>query len=415
MNLEILNIDEFNLFLESNPLNNFLQSPLMDEVTKLKNQEIYYVGIKKDEKIICACRLIAIPSRFGKKYFYSPRGFIMDFNDTKLLNIFTNEIKKFIKSKGGFELIIDPNILYKERDINGDLINGGFDNSSIVDNLNKLGYKHLGFTKGTDISRQVRWIFSINIKNKSEDEVFANFKPNTRNLISKASKSGIKIEELEYEDLSKFKEITENTADRIGFSDKSLEYYQTMYKNFVPNKKAKFILASINLKEYLNSLNDQKESIKNELEIMKSSEITSKSAKSKYNNLNNDLNNLLNKIDKINELIKTDGEIINLSSAMFITYGKEVIYAFSGNIDKYMSFNAQYLIQWEMIKYAIKNKFEKYNFYGISGIFDKNDPNYGVYEFKRGFNGQVEEYIGEFTLPISFYYYINKLIKRIKK
>ena len=99
----------------------------------------------------------------------------------------------------------------------------------------------------------------------------------------------------------------------------------------------------------------------------------------------------------------------------FITYGEEVIYAFSGNIDKYMYFNAQYLIQWEMIKYAIKNKFKKYNFYGISGIFDRSDSNYGVYEFKKGFNGVVEEYIGEFVLPISNYYYINKLIKKIKK
>ena len=415
MKFQILNINEFNDFLNNSELNNFLQSPLMDEVTKLKNQEVYYVGMKKDKSILCACRLIAIPSRLGKKCFYSPRGFIIDFNDLELLKLFTNELKKFIKSKNGFELIIDPNILYKERDINGNLVQNGFDNSYVINNLKKLGYNHLGFTKGTDISKQVRWVFSINIKGKTEEELFSSFKPNTRNLISRASKSGIHIEELNYENLYKFKKITEDTADRIGFSDKSLEYYQAMYKNFVPNKKAKFILASINLKDYLDSLISQKSELNNNLKELESNEISSKSAKSKYNNLVSEINNLSNKIDKITDLIKADGKIIDLSSAMFITYGKEVIYAFSGNIDKYMSFNAQYLIQWEMIKYALNNGFEKYNFYGISGIFDKNDSNYGVYEFKRGFNGQVEEYIGEFTLPISFYYKINKFIKAIKK
>ena len=245
MQFKILNVEEFNNFLNNSELNNFLQSPLMDGVTKLKNQEVYYVGIKEEEKILCACRLVAIPSRFGKKYFYSPRGFIIDFNNTELLKLFTNELKKFIKLKNGFELIIDPNILHKERDINGKIILDGFDNSNIITNLKGLGYKHLGFTKGTDISRQVRWTFSINIKDRTENEVFSSFKPNTRNLISRASKSGIKIEELSYDDLYKFKKITEDTADRIGFNDKSLEYYQTMYKNFVPNKKAKFILASI--------------------------------------------------------------------------------------------------------------------------------------------------------------------------
>ena len=43
-------------------------------------------------------------------------------------------------------------------------------------------------------------------------------------------------------------------------------------------------------------------------------------------------------------------------------------------------------------------KIIKYNFYGITAIFDKNDPDYGVYEFKKGFNGQVEEYIDNFEI-----------------
>ena len=188
-----------------------------------------------------------------------------------------------------------------------------------------------------------------------------------------------------------------------------------MYKQFVPKNKAKFLLAYLDLSKYLGELENQKRNIEEKLNVLEKDDITSKSAKSKRANFINEIESLSKKIEVVKELIKEDGTVINLSAAMFITYGNEVIYAFSGNIDKYMSFNAQYLIQWEMIKYAIKNKFEKYNFYGISGMFDKKDPDYGVYEFKRGFGGVVEEYIGEFILPITNYYYINKLIKKIRR
>ncbi|MBS7021493.1 MAG: peptidoglycan bridge formation glycyltransferase FemA/FemB family protein, partial [Firmicutes bacterium] len=94
------------------------------------------------------------------------------------------------------------------------------------------------------------------------------------------------------------------------------------------------------------------------------------------------------------------GTEIDLSAAMFMMTGDEVIYLFSGNYDEYMKFNAQYAIQWDMICYANAHGFKKYNFYGISGNFDKKDPEYGVYEFKRGFSGYVEELIGEFEIPV---------------
>ena len=81
-----------------------------------------------------------------------------------------------------------------------------------------------------------------------------------------------------------------------------------------------------------------------------------------------------------------------------------------GNIEKYLKFNSQYALQWEMIKYAINNGFDKYNFYGIITYDDKNNKDYGIYEFKRGFNGNVEKLIGEYELPISKEYYFIKII-----
>ena len=118
--------------------------------------------------------------------------------------------------------------------------------------------------------------------------------------------------------------------------------------------------------------------------------------------------------------MKEHGSQLDLSAAMFMMTGHEVIYLFSGNYDEYMKFNAQYAIQWNMIKYANEHGFDKYNFYGISGNFDETDSEYGVYEFKRGFGGNVVEYIGEFDLVVdklfnSFYKFMFKTYRGIKK
>jgi lipid II:glycine glycyltransferase (peptidoglycan interpeptide bridge formation enzyme) len=88
-----------------------------------------------------------------------------------------------------------------------------------------------------------------------------------------------------------------------------------------------------------------------------------------------------------------------------------------------MKFNAQYRLQWEMIKYGLENNFKNYNFYGITGDFSNENEQYGIYAFKKGFNANVVELIGEFDLVINNWYYSlykflfwgYKLLKKIIK
>ena len=96
-------------------------------------------------------------------------------------------------------------------------------------------------------------------------------------------------------------------------------------------------------------------------------------------------------------------------------YGSEIIYLFSGSDQKYMrDYNAQYLIQWHMIKYAAEHGFSRYNFYGINGLPDPSSKDYGIYEFKKGFGGQVIELIGSYELPVSPIYYLHRTLSNLK-
>ena len=47
-----------------------------------------------------------------------------------------------------------------------------------------------------------------------------------------------------------------------------------------------------------------------------------------------------------------------------VCYGKEVIIMSGGSIEKYLNFGGSTLINWEMIRYAFENGYERYNFHG---------------------------------------------------
>ena len=71
------------------------------------------------------------------------------------------------------------------------------------------------------------------------------------------------------------------------------------------------------------------------------------------------------------------------------------MYGASDNV--YRNVMPNYLIQWEMIRWAIQTGCTVYDFQGVSGnITDENDHLYGLYRFKKGFNGTLDELAGEF-------------------
>ena len=393
LKFSILCDDEFDRFARSHPLNNFFQSIYMRDLLVSLNRNVYLVGLKdKSKKIVCAT-LLTNTGCFLNNYTYEAlKGYLIDYSNCELVKLFTDEIIKFIKLLGGFRLIIDPYIMKKQRDSTGKCIENGKDNTYIIKYLNNLGFKEIK-------NNQVKLTFVLDT-NKDFNKTFNQMKPNTRNIINKTiNKYKLIVEELPYNKLNIFKNITQDTCLRRNFKDRSLSYYQNMYKSFKDNIKV--LICKLDLNLYLNELLSEKESINNKLN-------TNNEKKKKQ--LNKELLNINKKINEI-EIWKKNNKYIILSGAMFITYGDEVVYLFSGSYEKYMKFNGQYRLQYEMIKYACLNNYKRYNFYGIKSC----DDNDGIYEFKKGFNGYVEELLGAYEIGICFTYKVYKLLSSLKK
>ena len=399
---------EYQKYWENHPLKTFLSAPEISKLREKSNWETFYVGVKDNNKIIASTMLLRHIRHFNKYEFYSPRGFLLDFNNRELVDFFTKEIKKFIKEKNGYVFRVDPYLIYKQRDINGDIVEGGEDNSKVVEQLLSLGYKKVPI----EDMEQVGWMFSLDLEGKDEEQILKEMKPSTRNKIRKIEKYGIEVNEIGYDELDRFQSIMEETSKRKGFSNRKLSYYQEMYNLFHDKEEVKFFITELDLKNYISIL---------EKDIKEREDKLNSLTDAKYNdgakkNLNNEIASITKRIEDSKSIIKEKNtDKITLSGSMFMLIQPEVIYLSSGNYEEFLKFDSQYLIQWKLIQYGIKHGFKKHNFYGIPANINEHPKDYGIYEFKRGFNGYVEELIGEFELPITWHYKLLKLIHKIKK
>jgi peptidoglycan pentaglycine glycine transferase (the second and third glycine) len=396
-----LNEKEFDKYARKMTCKSFFQTSMMGSINRENGNDVYYLGVEDNDLIVAAGMFATRNSYFNHKYLYAPRGFLADYGDQKIVKYFVDNLYSFCKKNNYFMLKIDPNLSLIERDTNGLEVHNGYNNVNILNYFKSLGFKYLNH------SDQQKWMYVLPLK-ESSAELFKTFAPNTRNYIHKVEKMGVVVRDLKIDELDKFLAVMNETGERKGFNSRTLKYYKQMYNTF--GKDIVFKVAELNLVDYIVLLNKEKEDIKLSISHIENP----KSNESKVNDLNKKITSVNKRITEAKAIKKVHGDVITLSASMFMLYGDEIVYLFSGNYDEFMKFNGQYAIQWNMMNYAIEHKYKMYNFYGISGNFDKHDPNYGIYLFKRGFNGYVVETIGELDLGITNFYSVYKLIKKIK-
>lgn len=411
MKLVKLTNKEFKKFADKHEQITFHQTKEWAHLKKKNNWKEHYIGLKDNTKIKAAALLLEkeIPV-IKKRIFYSPRGFLIDYLDKNLLKEFTKELKEYIKKEKGIFIKIDPYLEYKERDNNGELVENGIDNETAINNLKELGYKHFGFNLMQD-TLQPRWMHVIDTENKTLDDIMEDMESKTRQILRKNERCGITTREITKEELPIFKDIMQHTSDRRDFVDRPLSYYESMWDSLHDNGILKILIAEINFNKYEENTKEELQITQKELDdrIYKKENNLLKMNQKKYEQHNkkdqDTIERLNNQLEKITELKNEHGEKTILGGILFLIYGNEVLSLHGGSHAKLMQFQSAYTIHFEGIKYAVENNYKKYNFYGITGDFRKENPLYGLYLFKKSFGGHVVELIGEFDYIISPLWY----------
>ena len=400
--LEELTEKEFQDFAKNHPLRNFMETIEIGNLRKKNGWTVKYLGLKEEKKLVGATMLLSRPRHFNMNEFYAIRGPLLDYSNDNQVKTFLEELKKYVKRKNGYCLKIDPYFPIRRYDNDKEL---EVPKTNIIKILETLNFKK------SEEQEQVSSMYVLDLEGKSETDVLKEMKANTRNIIRKTIKTGIEIVELKKDELEEFYEIMLETGKRKGFTIRNISYYENMYDLFSEKKEIKYLVTRLDLNRYISLLNEEIE------ENIKKKEALSDSRcnEGKRKNFDETISSLKKKIDIAKQQKKEkNSSIITLAGSMFIMIDPEIVYLSSGNYEKYLMYNSQYLIQWEMIKYAIKHGYKRYNFYGTPTT-NKDDKTYGIYQFKASFNGYMEELLGEYEVATSLVYYLVKLLHKIKK
>jgi len=90
-----------------------------------------------------------------------------------------------------------------------------------------------------------------------------------------------------------------------------------------------------------------------------------------------------------------------IAGALALTVGPLCWYAYGASADEGREHMPNHLVQWTLIRWAKSRGCRVYDFRAVPTRPDPKDPLYGLFRFKKGFNGELVNFIGEFDWPAS--------------
>ena len=301
--IENVEKNRYEKFGKNHKKSHFLQSYAWGEFAKKsKNLTPYYVGMEdKKKNLVATALLLEKKLPLGYSYFYSPRGFVIDFFDKELVTEFVEYVKSFVKKKKGIFLKIDPDVIINEENCLGEKVKLNYNPEDVFSVLKGCGFKHLGFTKNFE-TMQPRYTFRIDM-NRPFEEIEKNFSKTTKQRISKAESLNTKVRLGTIDDVLEFSHLMDLTENRKDFVSHNYEYYKSLYEIYNQDNKMDLFIGSINVKDVVNTYEKEKEEILKALEEFNTDSL-SKSAKTKKNELEK-------RLDKLNQYIEEYSDALN--------------------------------------------------------------------------------------------------------
>lgn len=214
---------------------------------------------------------------------------------------------------------------------------------NLVTELEKLGWHQPKAEAAGFGDYQPRYVFQIDLKNKTEEKVSDSFNQLWRRNIKKAEKSGVTVRVGTKADLEIFHKCYLETAKRDKFTPRPLSYFQTMWTKLREEdpKRMKLFIAE-----------------------------------------HPDFNGAI-------------------AATTLTRVGNHSWYSYGASTTAARDLRPSNAIQWAMIKDSLAAGSSIYDMRGISDTLDQNDHLFGLIQFKLGTGGYAQEYVGEWDFVIS--------------
>ena len=389
---------EFDEYAFNHPYRSFYQTSQYGTLMSKHGYKAIYIGYDEGGKLDAAA-LILIKNQMGVNIGYSPRGYLIDFNDYQLVDDFTAQLKNYLQKLGIVYLVIDPHITHLERDKNGNPVETRQRGVNISESLKRMGYEHRGFNLYFE-NLKPRWNMVLKTE-ASAIEIFNQFDKSTRTKIRNSLRKGVEIYKGNKNDLKLFYQILGKKHHR------RFDYYLDMYDIFGKFNMFDIYFARINTETFLKNsklLYEHELNKNNKLAEELQKNIKKEKTKAKLLNKKIESDKMLNSYKNdivLGSKLYRDSRYIPIAANAVIKYGNEVFFLIDNSNPRFKSFNSNHLLKWKVIEECRNLGFTKFHLNGITGDFTPKNKYIGLYEFKKGFNAVVTEYIGEFMLVVN--------------
>ena len=308
--------EKYKAFLQKHPKGHFMQSPQWAAVKSFWKNEIVTVEDDNGEIKGSMSLLIRKIPLLPYTMMYSPRGPVCDSHDADTIKALLDKCRQLAKKYRSYVLKMDPDIEAEDKQFEDIVKNLGFKVSRGLKNYEGI---------------QPRFVFRLDLKNKTEEQLMQDFHHKVRYNIRLAERKGVTVKVGAREDVAVFHRMIVETGLRDNFVVRGREYYEKVFDCMAPDHIKVFI-----------AYYEEKP----------------------------------------------------IAGTIGILYGNKCWYLYGASISEHRSLMPNYLLQWNMIKWALESGCEIYDFRGVPGNLDENNPMYGLYKFKVGFKGRFTEFIG---------------------
>lgn len=184
---------------------------------------------------------------------------------------------------------------------------------------------------------QPQYVFRLNTQGKTAEELLAALPQSTRRKVRAGGKKGVTTEIRGKEAVPDFAKLMLETGVRDGFVTRDAGYFESMLDNL--GEHARLYMAYF------------------------------------------------------------EGQAI--AGTLAIWYGDKVWYLYGASSNEHRNLMPNYMLQWNMIEWAVEQGCRLYDFRGVPGQVGEDHPLYGLYKFKLGFGGDYVEFVGEMDMVLN--------------
>ncbi len=378
-------------FVNHHDYANYIKTYAYGFTDKLKGERVLPLGFFMDGSLIGTAMVVIKRNVFGTQW-YLPGGICIDPFDAVLTKKAYDTLVAYARPFNVTFIRMEPDIEHQEHFPDGQINEAGFNNDDIRQRFEAWGWQHRGYNYGYGGNIQNRFTIIKDLKDAHDETDFVNaLHPNHRSRYRKSLRRFVFVEKAGKDQLYVLHNFAQELAKKQHFKPKSVAYFESLLDNY--GDHAFYFVCYVDLKRAILTVKEEIRQAQESLDGLDASKSTNVGRIKEFKRTIDYLQDELQVYEQTNH---ENGDMMSIGAAIFVTSGRNTYNLYSYTDPGQLMLNPAINMHMFALSFFSKLGIHKYDFVGVSGSTDKNDPFYGLYLFKHRFGGDFIEYLGEF-------------------